>query len=114
METLNNIIFTSNTIMKISGQTTEKYIGYDMTNDSFMEVDKKDISPVPESIKALLGSEECRLKIALELTDNLFSTASILNVCDRTLYRRINQYLTPLGLKANTSLKIKKNHEKKS
>ena len=87
------LLFTEESIITLLGETSKTYLGYSIFDDQLLEVEKVKVVEVPKTISYLLSSEEYRVKLAMCLNHNSIpKAAKALNICERSMHRKLNQY----------------------
>lgn len=85
--------FTQDTIIKVSGQTTKTFVGYNLFSGEFMEVEKDKTTWVPEGIFQMLIPEFNRFKLAdIVAKGHRGKVQELFGCCDRSVYRKYTQY----------------------
>lgn len=75
-------------IVKVTGQTTKTYIGYDVFSEILIEVEKEKCAHIPSWINNLLSDKVARFNLALSITDNSATDAAkLLKTNEREMYR---------------------------
>lgn len=83
------IVSTNESIIKVVGMTSKTYLGYNIFNESLVEVKKEQCNYLPEWIFDVLGKRKNRLELALQLAEDYLPSkaARIIDVGERELYR---------------------------
>lgn len=76
-------------IIKVTGQTSKTYIGYNIFTENLMEIGKNECTKVPDWAFNLLKNRKDRFELALQLSEDYLPSkaAKIIDVGERELYR---------------------------
>jgi hypothetical protein len=84
------LLSTGENIIRVSGTTKTTYLGYDIFDESLIEVEKEQCSSIPNCVIKLLSSQSNRIQLALVLKNGIPSHAeSLLDIGERTIRRHI-------------------------
>lgn len=83
------IVSTNESIIRITGMTSKTYLGYNVFDESLVEVKKEQCSHLPQWIFDVLGKRKNRLELALQLAEDYLPSkaAKLIDVGERELYR---------------------------
>lgn len=90
---MNNIHLYTDFIFKKLSEDAENYIGYDILTEQFVKIGKNQpFCLVGNSIKNLLSSEVCRIRLAMQIEPRTIKGCELLGVTDRTFLRLRQQH----------------------
>jgi len=91
-----------NMILRVVSETEKYYVGFDILTEQCCQVEKTaPFFKLCKSILSILKSEECRIKLAMQIDYNANSAMNILGISKDMYAVKRNQYASPKITKRN-------------
>jgi hypothetical protein len=85
-----------NVILRVVSETEKYYVGFDILTEQACQVEKTEpFFKLCKSILSILKSEECRIKLAIQIDYNVNSATDILGISKCMYAVKRNQYTSP-------------------
>jgi hypothetical protein len=83
-------------ILRVVSETEKYYVGFDILTEQCFQVEKNTLFfKLCKSILSILKSEECRIKLAMQIDYNANSAMNILGISKDIYAVKRNQYTSP-------------------
>ena len=85
-----------NVLLRVVSETDKYYVGFDILTEQACQIEKTvPFFKLCKSILSILKSEECRIKLAMQIDYNVNSAPNILGISKDMYAVKRNQYTSP-------------------